>query len=136
MVKGKFKLDHFGIVTNDIEESKKAYSVLGFTASDTVIEDIQQVKICFLHNEDGVVLELVEPLNELSSVNKMLEKNGVTPYHTCYEVDDMDEGYDYLVGNGFIPLFIPGESPAMDNRRICYFYNSKSGFVELVEGQK
>ena len=136
MSKNNFKLDHFGIVTNDIEESKKAYSVLGFSASDTVIEDIQQVKICFLKNDDGIVLELVEPLNEQSSVNKMLEKNGVSPYHTCYEVEDMDEGYEYLVNNGFIPLFIPGESPAMDNRRICYFYNSKSGFVELVECEK
>ena len=129
----QFKMDHFGIVTNDIEESKKAYAAIGFSASETVIEDIQQVKICFLTNKDGVVLELVEPLNEQSSVNKMLEKSGVTPYHTCYEVEDMDEGYSYLLKNGFVPLFIPGESPAMNNRRICYFYNKKTGFIELVE---
>lgn len=128
-----FKLDHLGIVTNDIEESKKTYLLLGFNAGETVIEDIQQVRICFLKNSDGVVFELVEPLDESSSLNKLLGKNGVTPYHTCFEVKDMDEGYDYMTKNGFIPLFIPGESPAMENRRICYFYNNKSGFVELVE---
>ena len=132
----KFKFDHFGIVTNDIEESKKVYSVLGFSASNTVIEDIQQVKICFLTNDDGIVLELVEPLDEKSSVNKLLEKSGVSPYHICYEVEDMDDGYEYLVEKGFVPLFIPGESSAMDNRKICYFYNSKSGFIELVELKK
>ncbi len=136
MINKKFKFNHFGIVTNDIEESKKSYSVLGFSSGNTVIEDIQQVKICFLTNEEGIVLELVEPLNELSSVNKILDKNGVSPYHSCYEVEDINEGYEYLIDNDFTPLFIPGESSAMDNRRICYFYNSKSGFIELVESEK
>lgn len=79
------------------------------------------------------MIELVEPTDERSSVNKLLKKNGVSPYHVCYEVDNIEECFVLLTEQyGFIPLFRPVEAAAFGNRLICYLYKKEIGFVELV----
>ncbi len=65
-------------------------------------------------------------------MQKMLTKRGVTPYHLCYEVEDLNEEYNILLEKDWTPLFKPVEAPAFDNRKICYFFNSEIGFIELV----
>jgi len=59
-------------------------------------------------------------------------KRGVSPYHTCYEVDDINAAYEEMLDNDFTPLFEPVEAPALDDRLICYFFKSDVGFIELV----
>lgn len=125
------KLDHIGIVTDNIVATSEIYNKFGYTSGDVIIDEIQQVKISFLINGENKI-ELVEPLNEKSSVNKLLKKNGVSPYHLCYEVDNINETYDDLLEEGFIPLFRPVEAAAFNNRLICYMYNSNVGYIELV----
>ena len=68
-------------------------------------------------------------------MQKMLTKRGVTPYHMCYEVEDIDKEYGELIANNWTALFMPVKAPAFDNRRICYFWNSEIGFIELVNKQ-
>ena len=41
-----------------------------------------------------------------------------------------------LYEEGFKPLFMPVESVAMENRRICYLYHLDVGYIELVERMK
>lgn len=125
------KLDHVGIVTDDIVKTAATYEKLGYKKGDTVVDDIQKVKICFLTNDTSKI-ELVEPASEKSSVNKLLKKNGVSPYHLCYEVDDIEKTFDELVEEGFIPLFRPVEATAFNNRLICYIYHKTTGYIELV----
>ena len=68
-------------------------------------------------------------------MQKMLAKRGVTPYHTCYEVDDVDSEYEQLIQEDWTALFKPVAAPAFGNRKICYFWNSEIGFIELVNKQ-
>ncbi len=76
---------------------------------------------------------MVEPIDERSSVNKILKRNGVSPYHICYEVDDINVAFNELVeAQGYIPLFRPVEAAAMNDRLICYLYKETIGFIELV----
>ena len=127
----KFTLDHVGVVTGDIETTARVYIKMGYEQSNVVTDIIQQVKICFLTNGESKI-ELVEPLTEKSSVNKLLNKNGVSPYHLCYEVDDIEMVYDEMIEAGFIPLFRPVEAIAFNNRLICYLYHQAIGYIELV----
>lgn len=109
------------------------YAAFGYQASPVIEDKIQRVYICFLTKENFPRIELVEPVDEQSSVNKLLKKNGVAPYHVCYEVDNIDEAVDELVDiQGYIPLFRPVEAIALDNRMICYLYRKETGFIELV----
>jgi methylmalonyl-CoA/ethylmalonyl-CoA epimerase len=128
-----FKFHHIGYVTDSITGTSSIYIQAGYQASSIIEDSIQRVKICFLTKLDCPKIELVEPIDERSSVNKILKRNGVSPYHICYEVDDINVAFNELVeAQGYIPLFRPVEAAAMNDRLICYLYKETIGFIELV----
>lgn len=128
-----FRFHHIGYVTDSIANTSAPYVQAGYQATPTIDDEIQRVKICFLTKDGMPRVELIEPIDEQSSVNKILKKNGVAPYHVCYEVDDINAVVDELVDvQGYIPLFRPVEAIALDNKLICYLYKKEVGFIELV----
>lgn len=128
-----FRFHHIGYVTDSIANTSSIYMQSGYQASPIVEDSVQRVKICYLTKKDYPKIELVEPIDERSSVNKILKRNGVAPYHVCYEVDDINLAFDELTDvQGYIPLFRPVEAAAMDNKLICYLYKKEVGFIELV----
>ncbi|WP_321331056.1 VOC family protein [uncultured Bacteroides sp.] len=127
-----FKFHHVGYVTDSIDNTSAMFLKLGYECGEKVLDPIQNVYICFLHKNDAPGIELVEPFNESSSLNKLLKKSGVSPYHICYEVPNIEKAYDELLEEEFIPLFRPVEATAMDNRQICYMYKKEIGYIELV----
>ena len=129
------KIDHIGYLTGDIAATAKAFEKLGYQAGEIVDDDTQRTRICFLTKADEVRVELVEPYEDNKTMQKMLTKRGVTPYHTCYEVDDVDSEYEQLIQEDWTALFKPVAAPAFGNRKICYFWNSEIGFIELVNKQ-
>lgn len=128
----KYKLDHVGILTGNIIETSKAFEILGYAAGAITNDDTQQTRICFLCKDGEPNVELVEPYDNNKTMQKMLTKRGVTPYHICYEVNDIDAEYNELVAKNWTALFKPVEAPAFNNRKICYFWNSEIGLIELV----
>jgi methylmalonyl-CoA/ethylmalonyl-CoA epimerase len=128
-----FRFHHIGYVTDSIENTAKIYLKAGYQATSKIEDEIQGVYICFLTKDGFPQIELIEPVSEVSSVNKILKKNGVTPYHVCYEVDDINNAFDILVDEqGYIPLFRPVEAIGLNNKLICYLYKKEVGFIELV----
>ena len=121
-------LDHIGYITDCIENTTKTFSVLGYEAGIIVNDETQRTRICFLRKEGETTIELVEPYEDNKTMQKML-KRGVSPYHTCYMVDDVDAAYEEMLDNDFTPLFKPVAAPAFGNRLICYFWKSEIGFV-------
>jgi methylmalonyl-CoA/ethylmalonyl-CoA epimerase len=71
------KFHHIGIAVRSIEQTAELYRNAGFTMTTPVIDTIQNVRISFLMKNDTPLYELVEPVNELSPVNKTLDKAGV-----------------------------------------------------------
>ena len=130
-----FTIEHVGYITKSIEKTAETFKVLGYIAGDIVNDDTQKTRICFLRKEREVSIELVEPYPENATMQKMLKK-GVTPYHICYTVPDVQVVYEQLTDLGFTPLFTPVEAPAFDNRLICYFWKNDIGLIEVVEQEK
>ncbi len=131
-----YKLDHIGYLTGDLASTAKSFEILGYTACDVIYNDeTQQTRICFLYKEGEPNIELVEPYEDNKTMQKMLTKRGVTPYHLCYEVDDIDAEYDKMIAKDWTPLFKPVAAVAFGNRKICYFFNGEIGFIELVNKQ-
>lgn len=128
----KYELDHIGYLTGSIPETSKVFEILGYVTGNIVNDNTQQTKICFLRKEGEPTIELVEPYEDNKTMQKMLVKRGVTPYHLCYEVEDIDAEFEELIAKNWTALFKPVEAPAFDNRKICYFWNSEIGFIELV----
>ena len=125
------RFEHVGYVTDDIAKATESFRFFGYTADRIVDDDTQLTRICFLRKPGEPNIELVEPYEDNKTMQKML-KRGVTPYHTCYEVDDIFTAYEEMVNQNFTPLFKPVAAPAFDNRLICYFWKSEVGLVELV----
>lgn len=128
----KFRLDHIGYITKDISETSKAFELLGYSPDEIVNDDTQQTRICFLRKEGETNIELVEPYEDNEPMLKMLSKRGPSPYHVCYEVDDIETSYEEMIDNDFMPLFKPVEAPAFGNRKICYFSKLPIGLIEIV----
>lgn len=125
------KLEHIGYITDNIAQTAESFRLLGYEADAVVNDDTQRTRICFLMKPGATKIELVEPYEDNKTMQKML-KRGVTPYHTCYEVDDVNAAYEEMLDNDFTPLFKPVSAPAFNNRLICYFWKSDIGFIELV----
>ena len=129
----QYKYHHTGVATKDIKLSAAFYVNIGYSQSEIVIDDIQNVRICFLSKINSPLIELVEPINDRSPVNKILEKNGNIPYHFCYEVDDLREAILEMKKLGFIKIINPVPAIAFNNRLICFLFNKDVGLIELLE---
>ena len=129
----QYRYHHTGVATKDIEITSAFYKNIGYSQSQIVIDEIQNVRICFLSKKNSPLVELVEPINDRSPVNEILKKNGNIPYHFCYEVDGMTEAILEMKKSGFIKIINPVPAKAFNNRLICFLYNKDVGLIELLE---
>jgi methylmalonyl-CoA/ethylmalonyl-CoA epimerase len=143
------KFHHIGIAVRSIEQTAKMYLAAGFDMTEPMFEPIQNVRICFLakinhcvgsksliiNDLQATLYELIEPVDEQSPVNKTLEKCGVTPYHICYEVDNMDNAIDELKKQKYMLLQKPVPTVVMNGKKVCFLFHKDVGLIELVEAQ-
>ena len=78
-------------------------------------------------------LELLAPIDEASPVNRILETQGVTPYHICYETDDLDAIAKVLRQEKFVRVSKAVPACAMDNNRVMFLFRKDVGLIELIE---
>lgn len=125
---------HIGFACRDIDKTKAFYVNLGYVAADVVDDPVQHVKVCFLDKEEAPRIELLAPLDEQSPVLRTLESSGVSPYHICYQVSDIEEAIDALRQQRFLLVNGPVPACAMHDRRIAFLFQKHTGLIELVEG--
>ena len=126
---------HIGIACRDIEKTKAFYLQQGYTATPTVEDPLQHVRISFLDKDGGPRLELLEPIGDQSPVARTLATSGVTPYHICYEVPDLEEAIATLRSQRFLLVNGPVPACALDNRRIAFLFQKNTGLIELLESR-
>ena len=131
-----FKFHHIGIATHNIVATVKYYTDAGYTASEIIYDPIQNVSICFLSKKEQPLIELVAPPSTAdteSPVSKIIKKSGVSLYHICYEVNDIETAIFQLKKKKYLPLSIPVNAVAFDNKKIVFLYNRDVGLIELLE---
>ena len=124
---------HIGIACKSIEKSQAFYVAMGYVPSPVVEDPLQHVRVCFLDKEGSPRLELLEPLDEQSPVARTLATVGVTPYHLCYEVQDIEAAVTALRSQRFLLVNGPVPACAMGDRRVAFLFQKNTGLVELVE---
>lgn len=127
------KLHHVGIACYDIESTAQFYISQGYIKTPTVYDAIQNVNICFLCKSGDGCVELISPKDGTSPICKILQKNGVSPYHICYETSNLDKTVLELKVNKFLLVSKPAPAVALGNRRVCFLFNKNIGLIELVE---
>jgi len=128
-----FKFHHIGVAVKSIEDTASIYEAGGYHRSKTTFDPVQNVNICWLEKDGMPLVELLEPVDESSPINKTLEKNGVTPYHSCYMVDNLTEAVAALRKMRYVQVSNPAEADAITNCRVVFLYNKNIGLIELAE---
>ena len=128
-----WKFDHIGVAVPEIEPTAEVYKAAGYIQTEPVYDPIQNVHICFLSKEGMPTVELLAPHDSTSPVQQTLDKMGVTPYHTCYEVEDLDAAIAELRKMRYIVVKKPEPAIAFNNRRVSFLYNKVVGLIEIVE---
>jgi len=128
-----FKFHHIGVAVKSIKETATVYVEGGYAKSSTTFDPIQNVNICWLRKEGMPTVELLEPVDETSPVNKTLVKNGVTPYHIGYIVENLEDAVTALRKQRYVMVSKPAEAIAINSCRVCFLFNKNVGLIELVE---
>lgn len=76
---------------------------------------------------------VISPKDDTSPVCKNLQKNGVSPYHICYETENLEEAILELKKQKFIMVSKPSPAVAFGGKRVCFLFSKTVGLVELVE---
>lgn len=125
---------HIGIATSDIDKTAAQYLILGYEMDGNVTFDPEQnVNICFLKHPSMPLVELLSTVDEKSPVVQILKKNGVTPYHTCYSIANLDDAIRQFRKLKYMVVSSPKTACAIGDRRVAFLYHRDMGLIELVE---
>ena len=123
------EIHHIGIIVNNLEKNIMWYSHLGYAQdSDIVVDNIQYNRIVFLQSQNNRI-ELIEPLNEKSSIKGF--KEGY--HHICYNVKNPDSFLSDFrrlkIGKIFTKAIT---SPAIENRNVIFACLRNGTYVEFL----
>ena len=127
-----FLFHHIGVAVKDIDKTAAMYVSGGYEKSDTIFDPVQNVNICWLTKTGMPTVELLAPVDETSPVCKILKKNGVTPYHTCYVVEDIEQAIADLRQQKYVLVSKPVEAVAIHNCKVAFLHHRQVGLIELV----
>ena len=127
------KIHHVGYLVKKIDKAIKAFEGLGYVLTQDVIhDDYRQADICFLE-KDGYKIELVSPISKNSVVSNLIKKLGNTPYHICYETENIDAQVKLLLENHYVMCNEKHEAVAINGKNVCFLISPFLGMIELVE---
>ena len=125
-------IDHIGYAVRDLALAKEYFKALGFDFSAEEEDLLRSVNVCVASDLRGSRIELLAPAKEKSPIDSYLKKTGPTPYHVCYETDDMDDSINELTKIGFTLLSKPDISVPLRGT-VCFMYSTEIGLIELIK---
>ncbi len=124
-------IEHIGIAVENIESALTTYeNLLGVSCYKTEIVESELVRTAFLKIGDSKI-ELLEALDPISPIGKILAKKGEGFHHIAFEVDDIHAEIKRLTSLGF-EMIHETPKPGADNKLIA-FLHPKSTQKLLVE---
>jgi methylmalonyl-CoA/ethylmalonyl-CoA epimerase len=128
-----FNVHHVGFLCKNLEKSRAKFLELGYSIEqEKAFDDIRKIYIEFLVNS-GYRVELIQPSDKESPMYPLLSRYKNTPYHFCYEVENLEEATKELENKGYTIFQSPEKAPCIENGRVVFMINTAAGIVELLE---
>ena len=90
------KIDHVGFAVRDLEQSLKIYTdLLGLKCIHIEVLSNVGIRIAFIPLGE-VLIELLAPMNDESSIAKFIAQKGEGMHHIAYRVRHIDEALKKL----------------------------------------
>lgn len=129
---GEFEFHHIGVASKDIEKDLNAFSLLGYTKSSDIFEDVTQgIRGVFLEANGQPRLELLENLEGCDTVTPFLSVNNKL-YHFGYKTPNIDKAYEILQLNKAHEVS-PMNKSVYFGKRICFLLMQNKFIIELIE---
>jgi len=140
-VPGFLFFDHIAVAvrSGELDKQVAAYQLLGFR--EVHREEVyggDQVREALLQVGDGPnMIQIIEPLNETSPVQKFIDKNGGRGglTHLAFRVRNAKAAYDYMQGAGF-NLIDKAPRPGSRGTKVFFVHpksHSETPFGFLIE---
>jgi methylmalonyl-CoA/ethylmalonyl-CoA epimerase len=127
------RLHHIGVITGNLEGSMHFYTNLGYAASAIYADPLQKARLVLMQRAHEPLVELIEPASPDSPAASWIQRVVVGPYHTCYEVDDLEAMVAFLRRHRLLPVSKPVPAVAFNMRRVVFLWGENSGLLELLE---
>ncbi len=128
------ELHHIGIAVRSLDETLPRY-VDGLGLRLEGIEEVpsEKVRVAMVY-AGGTRIELLEPTEPDSPIQKFLDKRGPGIHHLAFKVDDTGDMIKVLAGNG-VPLLDQEPRAGAHDTRCAFIHPKYLGGVlaELVE---
>jgi len=131
------KIHHIAVAVDNLDEAAKFYQDgLGLDLTGIEVVSAQKTKVGFF-KIGGSNIELVQPAEPDSPLDKFLKTKGQGMHHLCFEVDDIEAEIKNLLENG-ATMIDQKPRPGAHNSRVAFVHpKSSSGvLIELVELSK
>ena len=131
------KIHHVAVAVDNLDEAAKFYQDgLGLDLTGIEVVSAQKTKVGFF-KIGGSNIELVQPAEPDSPLDKFLKTKGQGIHHVCFEVDDIEAEIKSLLENG-ATMIDEKPRPGAHNSRVAFIHpKSSSGvLIELVELSK
>ena len=130
MAPGTWRLHHVGLLTRSLDETRQAYlSDFGAAADgEPVLIGTQKVRVALLSLADGTRLELVEPQESGSTLDR-LASGGKCFYHLGFEVENLDAEVEAYRAKGYHAL-AAFRSELFEGRRCQFLLGPEQALFE------
>ncbi len=123
-------IEHIGIAVQNLEESLKFYQeILGLEFLKKEKVESQGVNIAFLEIGESKI-ELLEPLNEESTIARFINKNGQGIHHFAILVDSIEDKINAMQAQG-ARLIGDMATEGADNMKIIFVHPKTTNGVLL-----
>lgn len=123
-------IHHIGVIVKNLNKSIDIFSSLGYDRHDEIIADqYQKNYVVLMESQFSPKLELIEPMNEFSSVFNF--KEGF--HHVCFEADPGEKIIEKFKAMKIGKIFTkPIIAPALDNREVVFACLQNGTFIEFI----
>ena len=131
------KIDHIGIAVRSLSDVVQFYeNVVGLKVSGYDEVEDQRVRVAMVPAGDTRI-ELLEPIDDQSPIEKFMAKRGEGIHHIALSVDNIEEALERFKAAG-ARLIDAAPRPGAHNTRIAFIHPSTTHGVllELVEHGK
>lgn len=131
-IQKKFKVNHIGIFTKNIDKTLDEYQRLGFVLKTKIVYDsLRNIKVVLLEF-DEIIIELIEA-NDNNSFKIFDKLSFPVGYHVCFQVKDLDNTVQKLIEDSYHLITPPLPTKLFDNKRVVFLYHKYIGLLELLE---
>ncbi len=129
---GELAFHHIGVATKSINKELAIYTLMGYKKEGDFFDDeAQGIRGIFITKKGHPCLELLENLNDSTTLDKQLEHNQKL-YHTAYYVDNIEKTMDLFLLNR-AKVISPLKQSVYFKKRICFLMLPNMSMIELLE---